>query len=127
MLLDANAAPGAFDKVCVCRHDLPSSPNTPFFRQSLAEGHLCLQCTHDLLQGYITSWVTPVGSSEQYIGYIIRLALYSIDAASLEELRNYIDLGHAAWDRTAIRLELTWTEHRTTRTQTSSRGSAGGP
>ena len=91
MLLDANAAPGAFDKVCVFRHDLPSSPNTPFFRQSLAEGHLCLQCTHDLLQGYITSWVTPVGSSEHYIGYIV-LPRSLLDRCSLSTKVSGFDL-----------------------------------
>lgn len=107
VMVDANAAPGGEDGKAVLRSDLPTSLNTPLWREFLQTCHLGLPCTGAAHEGDIMTWISPDGSSHHCLDYVaIDLALMA--SCTFSSVVEELDLGHAQWDHTATAVQLNW-------------------
>lgn len=105
--IDANAAPGNADDQTVFAQNLPTSTNTPLFRQCLETHSLCLPSTSHCHHGTRTTWISFNQDMEHTIDYIV-VPRDWLSACTYSCVIEDLDLGIAGEDHRAVGLQLQW-------------------
>ena len=107
VMIDANASPGPYDGVHVCKQGLSSSSSTPYFREFVNNHELLLPCTTAAHDGTLHTWTDPSGRSSYCIDYVLLSANFK-ECCQISKVVEEFD--NALSDHEATAVELAWQE-----------------
>ena len=117
-MIDANAAPGEADNLAVFQKGLPSSGNTPLWRDCLGHHDMCLPSTTCIHQGDRSTWTTPDGVHDHCIDYVAIPTTW-LSSCTWSQVLDTFDLANMTDDHKAVGLQLQWTSSWTRSTKTT--------